>query len=217
MTDKPDPLAEAIARQSIFRDIEEQRAAEMVEEGFSTEEAFQDVNDLTILLQAAKAHHAQTAPTDSTDAEAHAHKFMQELGMMVYYYWRDKDRITEAQDEKIYQLAKEFAAKLLSATAPVPQVPVDAYEFAKHIIQKFKDCFSTMDIIKCQDLANEIAQRDGNRNELQMLWDVVCVQETGEQKAAFMVNWLRGTIKIPEEVMVRIKHMELPTPPRSKQ
>ena len=32
--------------------------------------------------------------------------------------------------------------------------------------------------------------------------------ETPESRQAFMVNWLRGTIVIPEEVMLRIWLME---------
>ncbi len=40
--------------------------------------------------------------------------------------------------------------------------------------------------------------------DAQSLYDMVVVQETPEQKAAFMVNWLRGTIKIPDDVQERI-------------
>jgi len=46
--------------------------------------------------------------------------------------------------------------------------------------------------------------RIATQEVLENLWRAVVMQDTGERRATFMVNWLRGTIKIPHDVELRI-------------
>jgi len=53
-----------------------------------------------------------------------------------------------------------------------------------------------------------LPRQDGyipTQDNLETLWNMVCVQNTGEHRACFMANWVRGYIKIPQAVRLRIE------------
>jgi len=53
-------------------------------------------------------------------------------------------------------------------------------------------------------LEKALAQETSVDVDKENLWQMVTIQDTGLLEASFMANYLRGTIKIPREVRIRI-------------
>lgn len=128
-------------------------------------------------------------------------------------------------EEGMAALLKDYTTKVSSLLAEPALAPRQDDEFLRKLIdvvqcdwgrgfpgRREQDAY----IAKAKDVfAGKIKLENNDEEaprqvdvEKQQLWDMVTVQDTKEHEAAFMVNWLRGSIKIPQDVRSRIYWQE---------